>query len=334
MSGNDHSQYRAIGARLAGFVHEHGANGLSSSQWRAAIADLVSENIDIRLPLQYICESKQFEALLKKTGPSEASLARDMLLANARRLYSEEIIGCLREILNGYLGIEEECVPQAPTASGLQTLSGSTATLQMHGKEHKKNENSQQVSNTVRRESRLARICLQALLLVGATGFGCLALLLFTKRLELPPSMTLLGGAKQKDHQQANPVTIFTGEVFYPGEGIPALDICATESRSRKKICVRNSKSDNAYQYQISVPPGNYWISSNNQETGEAEGWNSRCTIMTGPTDQCPSYIVPVHPAGPGIKRVDGIDISDYYFTQPLPQGGMSSGHKLLFENP
>jgi hypothetical protein len=104
LSGNDYSQYRAIGARLAGFVHEHGANSLSSSQWRAAIADLVSENIDMRLPLQYICESKQFEALLNKTGPSEASLARDILLANARRLYSEEIIGCLREILNGYLG--------------------------------------------------------------------------------------------------------------------------------------------------------------------------------------------------------------------------------------
>lgn len=332
MNGNDRSQYRAIGARLACFVHEPGANVLSSSQWRAAIADLVSEKIDIRLPLQYICESKQFEALSKKTGPSGASLARDILLSNARRLYSEEIIACLREILNGYLGIEEECIPQAPAASGLQTLSGSTATLQMQGKEQKKNENSQQVGNTAGREGTLARICLQALLLVGATGVGCLALLLFTKRIELPASMTSLGGAKQKDHQQTNPVTIFTGEVFYPSEDVPALDICATESRTRKKICVRNSKSDNVYQYRISVPPGNYWISSNNQETGEAEGWNSRCTIM-GPPDQCPSYIVPVHPAGPGIKQVDGININDYYFPQPLPQGGMSAGHRLLFEN-
>ena len=190
MSGNDYSQYRAIGARLAGFVHEHGANSLSSSQWRAAIADLVSENIDMRLPLQYICESKQFEALLKKTGPSEASLARDMLLANARRLYSEEIIGCLREILNGYLGIEEECVPQAPTASGLQTLSGSTATLQMHGKEHKKNENSQQVSNTVRRESRLAKLPLIGSLAIAMSSIGYASFLLL--RSIVVPGITTL----------------------------------------------------------------------------------------------------------------------------------------------
>lgn len=116
LSNNEPSRYRDIGSRLASFVQEQGRNTLTPSKWKGLIADYASEDVDMQIPLQYICQSKQFETLSRKTAIGEASLVRDMILASARLIYTAEIVEVLGEFLDGYLGIEQE--QSLPRSSG------------------------------------------------------------------------------------------------------------------------------------------------------------------------------------------------------------------------
>ncbi len=122
-----HSQYTEIGERLAEVLQKNRSGKFESGNLAGLIADLANADNIIAIPLKDLTKRAGFIQMLHLAGSGEGRVKAHALLEEVASIYNTETVECLREFINGFLGLEVESISQGTLSSNTEKLSESRA---------------------------------------------------------------------------------------------------------------------------------------------------------------------------------------------------------------
>lgn len=306
MKDEERRRYWAIGHGLASFIQKNQPEPPTVLALHAAAADLLGSENQLLIPLRALTSTAAFHSLINELNSGDSailSLRKDAILSELSSLFTKEVIECLSEILNGYLGID--VVGQtAPTGAPLNTFNHTDASKNASKTPAKLFPGSRAFASPA---PFLVIITVSAILF-SISYLLCQFRSICPIKRDKPASPRAQN--ELRDRRQLQPTTnatLIEGDVYYPGEEIPPLEICATEVSTKQKLCSRYARNSINYTYSIAVPPGRYWISGENTELPTVKLWNATCIDV-----RCEDYIVTAHTVYGGLRQIKGADLGHY----------------------
>lgn len=108
MSTYQLAQYR-VGAELARYVRSRtGQEALPVTALQAVVADITALTPDLAIPLSDLVSRQSFQVLIPLAGSGSGELQRKALVDDIRKLYNQDVVQSLVEVLNGFLGLKRE----------------------------------------------------------------------------------------------------------------------------------------------------------------------------------------------------------------------------------
>lgn len=307
--------YWLAGFQLASYVRKNQDAVPSTTALKAAIADFLLEDQTYVVAIRDTIDSPAFMALIKMASTGAGYAQRDSLIVDAKKKFSKDSVRALSSFLDGFLGIDYQAHHDAGKAPApvLSPINRALHPLALIA--------------SLPPKKRAARIVLAALALLGIPVFfhhlfypldcilqpgRCLSAADARKRPNQSSDALSLEGRKASRLEgksnffpgQGSTLTKISGNVSYPGEEIPRLEICATETTSKKKVCSVYAANETNYIYEISVPPGRYWISAENIDYPVMKLWNAMCV-----SNICTNRLVVPHVAYAGLAEIKGADL-------------------------
>ena len=338
------TKYRQVGGRLGAYIR---TNNPTTQQIQGVIADLLAG--DKLLPtMREVATMPAFAELQRLAGSGGGSVQRDALLQELAARYLPEVVERVSDLLGGMLEIKERenskrglQIPPSPrleppiagnNAANIHAPKGQDVHLTQNNnpsgpsREIHSDPIHEKLSNPIKDTQIAAAVISIAIVGIGAAILAGISSTQSTNESTAPitPDKAESGSITQRDEvTQNHSLTSITGELSYPGTGIPQIRICAIEITSSKEICKSMPESPVKYQYKLDVPAGTYNVFYETLD-GSLRFWNGACSD-TG--NLCGDYYVHQIKADPsipsvtadlggsaGLQRLDGGNDTNFIF--------------------
>lgn len=321
------TNYRQVGGRVGAHIRSRNP---SIQQIQAVLADLLAG--DSLLPtMRDVVSHPSFGQLQALAGSGGGFVQRDALLQDLKARYLPEVVHKVSEFISGMLdlSVHERSDKAVNSPKQDRTDLASTALMPVDiptpknpALQQERSDQSTSPSKGIQpisssegltdqtKNTQIAAAVIS--LAVAGIGAAIIAGISSTQSSSQnsPPATSQTNGDSYKnasnESQQGEPLTAITGEVTYPGTGIPPIRICAVEISTSHEICKPMPESPVKYQYKLNVPAGTYNVFYETLDR-RLRFWNGACSDSG---NLCGDYIVNKLTADPSITSITA-DLGD-----------------------